>query len=84
MAVMAREAWTDERLDDFKENVNQRFDQVDKRFDQVDKRFEQVDTRLAAIDARLDGMQRTMLIGIFAVLASIWASVIGVVLAALL
>jgi uncharacterized protein Yka (UPF0111/DUF47 family) len=91
MAVMAREAWTDERLDDFKENVNQRFDQVDKRFDQVDKRFEQVDKRfeqvdqrLASIDARLDGMQRTMLIGIFSLLASIWASVIGAVLAVLL
>jgi hypothetical protein len=84
MAVMAREAWTDERLDDFKENVNQRFDQVDKRFDQVDKRFEQVDKRLASIDARLDGMQRTMLIGIFSLLASIWATVIGAVLAVLL
>jgi hypothetical protein len=84
MAVMAREAWTDERLDDFKENVNQRFDQVDKRFDQVDKRFERVDMRLASIDARLDGMQRTMLIGIFSLLASIWASVLGAVLAVLL
>jgi hypothetical protein len=77
MAVTARETWTDERLDDFKENVNQRFDQVDKRFDQVDR-------RLASIDARLDGMQRTMLIGIFSLLASIWAGVIGVGLAVLL
>lgn len=43
MAAMAREAWTDERLDEFKENVNQRFDDVDKRFDQVDKRFDRVE-----------------------------------------
>jgi hypothetical protein len=77
MAVMAREAWTDERMDDLKENVNQRFDEVDKRLDQVDK-------RMASIDTRLDGMQRTMLIGIFSLLASIWASVIGAVLAVLL
>jgi hypothetical protein len=70
MAVMAREAWTDERLDDLKENVNQRFDQVDRR--------------LGTIDARLDSMQRTMLIGIFSLLASIWASVIGAVLVVLL
>jgi DNA anti-recombination protein RmuC len=84
MAVMAREAWTDERMDDLKENVNQRFDQVDQRFDQVDQRFDQVDKRLASIDTRLDGMQRTMLIGIFSLLASIWASVIGAVLAVLL
>jgi hypothetical protein len=70
MAVMAREAWTDERLDDFKENVNQRFDQVDKR--------------LEAIDARLFGMQRTMVICFVTLFASIWASVIGAVLAVLL
>jgi hypothetical protein len=40
MAVMAREAWTDERLDDFKENVNQRFDEVDKKIDGLDRRME--------------------------------------------
>jgi len=84
MAVMAREAWTDERLDDFKENVNQRFDAVDKRFDAVDKRFDKVDERFDKMDARFDSLQRTMLIGIFTVLASIWASVIGAVLTVLL
>jgi hypothetical protein len=38
MAVMMnpRETWTDQRLDEFKENVNQRFDAVDKRFDCVE------------------------------------------------
>jgi hypothetical protein len=36
MAVMAREEWTDARIDDFRENVNQRFDQVDQRFDRLD------------------------------------------------
>jgi hypothetical protein len=40
MAVMAREEWTDARLDDFKENVNQRFDEVDKRIDNLDRRME--------------------------------------------
>lgn len=33
---MAREAWTDERLDDFREEVNRRFDQVDKRLDRIE------------------------------------------------
>ncbi len=91
MAVMAREAWTDERLDDLKENVNQRFDVVDRRFDEVDKRFDKVDerfdktdARFDKMDARFDSMQRTMLIGIFSLLASIWASVIGAALAVLL
>jgi uncharacterized protein YPO0396 len=36
MAVMARETWTDERLDDLKGEMNGRFDQVDKRFDRVE------------------------------------------------
>jgi hypothetical protein len=30
MEKMARESWTDERLDDFKESVNKRFDVVDE------------------------------------------------------
>lgn len=77
MAVMAREAWTDERLDDLKENVNRRFDEVDKRFDKMDARFDRM-------DARFDAMQRTMIIGFATLLASIWASVIGAVLAVLL
>ena len=37
---MAREAWTDERLDDLRENVNQRFDEVDKKVDNLDRRME--------------------------------------------
>jgi hypothetical protein len=36
MHVMARESWTDERLDDLKDGMNERFDQVDKRFDRVE------------------------------------------------
>jgi hypothetical protein len=81
MAVMAREAWTDERLDDFKENVNRRFDDVDKRLDKLEAG---VRTGFAETNARFDSMQRTMLVGIFTVLASIWASVIGAVLAVVL
>jgi hypothetical protein len=36
MVPRPRESWTDERLDDFRENVNQRFDAVDKRLDRID------------------------------------------------
>jgi hypothetical protein len=37
MVVMTpRETWTDERLDEFKASVNQRFDEVDKRLDRID------------------------------------------------
>lgn len=40
MAVMARETWTDERLDDLNANVTRRFDEVDKRIDNLDRRME--------------------------------------------
>lgn len=40
---MARESWTDERLDDLKGQMNERFDQVDQRFKQVDQRFDRVE-----------------------------------------
>jgi hypothetical protein len=43
-----RESWTDERLDDFRSHVDQRFDQVDQRFDQVDQRFDRVEAELRA------------------------------------
>jgi hypothetical protein len=81
MAVMAREAWTDERLDDFKENVNQRFDQVDKRFDEVDKRFDRVEADIRELRADMkhgfESMHRTMVIGFVTLFGSIVASVIG-------
>jgi DNA anti-recombination protein RmuC len=91
MAVMAREAWTDERLDDLKENVSQRFDEVDKRFDKVDKRFDKVDERFdkvesemkagfAEVNGRIDAMQRTMIICFSGMTASIVASVVGAIL----
>lgn len=31
-----RESWTDERLDDLKESINERFDQVNTRLDHMD------------------------------------------------
>ncbi|HWH32934.1 MAG TPA: hypothetical protein VNU01_09720 [Egibacteraceae bacterium] len=40
----------DERFDEQRRYVDQRFEQVDKRFEQVDKRFEQIEDRLARID----------------------------------
>jgi len=43
----AREAWTDERLDDMSRRM--------------DAGFARVDEELRAVNARLDGLQRTML-----------------------
>jgi hypothetical protein len=49
-----RESWTDERLDDFRGEVN-------RRFDEVDRRLGDMDSHLARIDTRLDGIQRAIL-----------------------
>jgi len=62
---MARESWTDGRLDEFKENVNHRFDEVDKRFDRVDKRFDQVDKRLDRIEGDMKELRQTITHGFF-------------------
>jgi len=56
------DGWTDERMDDFRDEVNRRFDGVDRRFDrfegQVDKRFDKfegdVDRRFCDVDRRFD------------------------------
>ncbi|HXR61253.1 MAG TPA: hypothetical protein VN732_08010 [Solirubrobacterales bacterium] len=80
MAVMAREAWTDERLDDLKENVNQRFDEVDKRFDRLDKRFDRVEADLKAgfaeVNRRFDAIQRTIIV----CFSGMTASIVGAIL----
>jgi uncharacterized protein YhaN len=64
MAVMAREAWTDERLDDLKENVNQRFDQVESemkaRFGEVDRRFVEVDKRFDRVEGDIRELRAEM------------------------
>jgi hypothetical protein len=55
-----RESWTDERMDDLK-------DQVVEQGRRVDARFASLETRM---DARFDTMQRTM-IYLFAALAGL-------------
>jgi hypothetical protein len=67
MVVMTpRESWTDARLDEFKESVNQRFDAVDKRFDRV--------------DADLRELRTTMMQGFFA-LGTIMVTGFGIMIA---
>jgi hypothetical protein len=49
-----RQSWTDDRLDDFRGEVDRRFDDVDRRFDDVDRRFDKVDRRFEKVDRRFD------------------------------
>jgi hypothetical protein len=74
MAVMARETWTDERLDDLNARVDKGFSEVKGEI--KDLRAE-MNARFAAVDGRFDAMQRTMIIGFASVVASICGSVIG-------
>ncbi|HWO46625.1 MAG TPA: hypothetical protein VNM41_01075 [Solirubrobacterales bacterium] len=98
MTVMVREKWTDERLDDLagrvdrgfaevkgevrdlRTEMNGRFDslqgEINSRSDSVNGRF---DSFQAEMNSRFDSMQRTMIVGF----ASIVASVIGAVFAAM-
>ncbi|HEU4706263.1 MAG TPA: hypothetical protein VFS64_03645 [Solirubrobacterales bacterium] len=59
MTVTARHAWTDERLDDLKRGMDQRFNEVDKRLDRVD-------ADLREVRGTLDSVQRTMVHGFIA------------------
>jgi hypothetical protein len=82
MAVMApRESWTDERIDDLKENMVERFNQVDKRFDQVDKQFDQVDRRMtegfARVDADIRELRRMMFQGFIALVGVMVTGFLG-------
>lgn len=75
MAVMARESWTDERLDDLKEGMDQRFDRVEatikEGFARVDREmkggFARVDGEIKELRGDIKGMQRLMIQGFFGI-----------------
>lgn len=49
MEAMARELWTDERLDDLNVRVDRGFGAVDRRFEAVDRRFDSVQREFVAL-----------------------------------
>ncbi len=78
MHVMAREAWTDERLDDLTKHMDENFREL--RADLRQQREEMA--RQKDMDARFDALNRTMQIG-FSVIGGTLA-VIGAVLVGLI
>ena len=75
-----RKSWTDERLDDFRADVDRRFDELNQR---VDRGFDKSEVEFHRINDRLDGMQRTMVYGIVAMTTAMlagYAATIGLVL----
>jgi hypothetical protein len=67
-----RESWSDERLDDFR-------DEVSRRFDGVDRRFDKVDAELHRVNDRLDGLHRTLLQIAGGTIATLIAGFAGVI-----
>ena len=78
-----RESWTDERMDDFRDEVNRRFDKVDKRFDKaeddVNRRFDKVDRELGRLNDRFDALERTLLRMAGATIVTLIASAAGII-----
>jgi hypothetical protein len=85
VAVMAREAWTDERLDDLAKRVDKGFDEVKGEIREVKGEVREVKGEVrelrSEVNVRFDSMQRTMIIGFVTLFASIVASVIAGLLA---
>jgi tetrahydromethanopterin S-methyltransferase subunit G len=81
MAVMAREAWTDERLDDLNKKVDNGFARVDRSIAEVKaetgERFDRLETRMergfSELNQRLDRMQ----IALIAALVTFCVTLIG-------
>jgi len=87
MAVMAREEWTDKRLDDLNGRMEKGFDEVKDEIrdvkgefrelrKEINTRFVAVEARFNSIEARLDGLNRSLVIG----MVSMTASIVGALL----
>ena len=64
------------------ERVDEKFLEVDRRFDEMDRRFDQIDHRFDRIEG-LPGEFRSMLISVMTVMAVLFATMMGAVVAAI-
>lgn len=67
MAVMARETWTDERLDDLKEHMDEGFREVKAEIREV--KGEVRDLR-ASMDAKFDRLNYTLIAALIGLIAT--------------
>lgn len=74
MAVMAREAWTDERLDDLKEQMRRGFDEVKGEIAEVKVELRSTRTELKEdireLGRRIDRLNYTLLAALIGLLAT--------------
>jgi hypothetical protein len=87
---LMRESWTDARLDDFRGEVDRRFNEVDRRFDEVDKRFDKVEGDIRELRGEVkeirsemktgfESINRTMVHGVVALSAAFIAGFAAIV-----
>jgi hypothetical protein len=84
MHVMAREAWTDERLDDLTKHMDEGFREVRAELRQqrgefaaLREEFAEVKSQGAKTDAKIDGLVRTVQIG-FWLIGSFLVGLMGI------
>jgi chromosome segregation ATPase len=74
MAVMAREAWTDERLDDLKERMDEGFKEVKGEFAEVKAEIREVKGEVRdlrdSMDAKFDRLTYTLIAALIGLLAT--------------
>ncbi len=75
MHVM-RESWTDARLDDFRAEVNRRFDDVDRRFEKVE---DEIGGLRSEMKSGFEAVNRTMVHGVIALSAAYIAGFAAIV-----
>jgi len=91
METMPRESWTDERLDDFRGEVNRRFDETNRRIDDTNQRIDETNRRMEAgfsemrqefqrVNDRLDALYQLMIRAMFAFGVGIFAVLIAFLL----
>lgn len=80
---LMRESWTDARLDDFRGDVDRRFDGVDRRFDKVEGEIGalrgEVNELRSEMKSGFESINRTMLHGVIALSAAYIAGFAAIV-----
>jgi hypothetical protein len=73
---LMRESWTDARLDDFRDEVNRRFEAIDRRFDKVESEIQDLRREMKL---GFETVHKTMVQGFVALSASFIAGFAAVV-----
>jgi hypothetical protein len=78
MPTMAREAWTDERLDDLKEHMDEGFRELRADIRSLRGETGQVRTEIGEMNAKFDALNRTLQIG-FGLTGTFLVALVGLI-----